>query len=89
MGEDVVMGVGADAIRTIVLIAGPMLVAAMAVGVVVSVLQAVTQINEQTLSFIPKMIAVILVLAVMAPWMLEILKDYTIETITSAADVRR
>ena len=89
MGEEVVMGVGADAIRTIILIAGPMLVAAMAVGVVVSVLQAITQINEQTLSFIPKMIAVILVLAVMAPWMLEILKDYTIETITSAGDINR
>ncbi len=54
-----------------------MLVAAMAIGILVSVLQAITQINESTLTFIPKMVAVIVVLVVMAPWMLEVLQQYT------------
>jgi len=77
MTEDMVMSLGAEAVKVMVLIAGPMLLAAMAIGIVVSVLQAITQINEATLTFIPKIIAIVVVLLVMAPWMLEILKQYT------------
>ncbi|NDD92239.1 flagellar type III secretion system protein FliQ, partial [bacterium] len=51
--------------------------AAMAIGIIVSVLQAITQINEATLTFIPKIIAIVVVLLVMAPWMLEIMKQYS------------
>lgn len=76
MSEDFVMSMGSEAIKTIIYIAGPMLVAAMVIGIIVSIMQAVTQINEATLTFIPKMIAVIVVLLVMAPWMLEILQNY-------------
>jgi flagellar biosynthesis protein FliQ len=79
MGEDFVLSIGSEAIKVIMLIAGPMLLAAMVIGIIVSILQAITQINESTLTFIPKMVAVILVLVVMAPWMLEILQNYATE----------
>lgn len=79
MSEDVVMQIAAETLKTMMLIAGPMLIAAMAIGIIVSVLQAITQINEATLTFIPKMIAIILVLVVMAPWMMEILQNYSSE----------
>lgn len=76
MTEQTVMNLGAQAIQTIIFIAGPMLISAMVIGVAISVLQAITQINEATLTFIPKMIGVVVVLVVMAPWMLKILQEY-------------
>jgi len=76
MSDDLVMGAGAEALRVIIMIASPMLLAAMAVGLVVSVFQAVTQINEATLTFIPKMAAIVVVLLVLSPWMLESLQNY-------------
>lgn len=79
MSEDIVMQIASETLKTMVLIAGPMLIAAMAIGIIVSVLQAITQINEATLTFIPKMIAIILVLVVMAPWMMEVLQNYSSE----------
>jgi flagellar biosynthetic protein FliQ len=89
MSEEMVMNIGTEAIKTVIMISGPLLAAAMAIGIIVSVLQAVTQINEATLTFIPKMIAVIVVLAVMAPWMLQVLEHYTIEVIGNAGDLVR
>jgi len=86
MDESFVMGIGAEAIKTAIYIAGPMLVAAMLIGIIVSILQAVTQINEATLTFIPKMIAVVLVLLVMAPWMLKVLEEFTINIIGNAGE---
>jgi flagellar biosynthetic protein FliQ len=77
MTDEMVINLGAEAIKVMVYIAGPMLLAAMAIGILVSVLQAITQINEATLTFIPKMIAIVVVLLVMAPWMMEMLKSYT------------
>ena len=76
MNEDMIMSIGAEAIKVMIYIAGPLLLAAMAIGIIVSVLQAITQINEATLTFIPKIIAIVVVLLVMAPWMLEIMKQY-------------
>ena len=78
MTEEMVMQIGTNALQTMIYLAGPVLIAAMAVGIVVSILQAITQINEQTLTFIPKMIAVIVTLMVMAPWMLRIMQEYAI-----------
>ncbi|MBI2712382.1 MAG: flagellar biosynthesis protein FliQ [Bdellovibrio sp.] len=86
MTEEMVISIGAEAIKTTVFLAGPMLAAAMVVGILVSVMQAVTQINEATLTFIPKMVAVILVLSVMAPWMLEILQHYAFQMIGNAGE---
>lgn len=86
MNEEMVLSIGSEAIKTMIYLAGPMLVAAMTIGILVSILQAITQINEATLTFIPKMIAVVLVLVVLAPWMLEVLSNYTTEVIGHAGD---
>ena len=87
MTEEFVMNLGHNALMTMVYLAGPVLIAAMAVGIVVSILQAITQINEQTLTFIPKMVAVILVLVVMGPWMLRVMQEYAISIFGGAGDM--
>jgi len=89
MTEELVMAIGSEAIKTTMMLAGPMLVAAMIIGILVSILQAVTQINESTLTFIPKMVAIVLVLVIMAPWMLETLQQYAIHVLGGAGDLVR
>ena len=86
MTEEMVMSLASEAIKTTIYLAGPMLIAAMVIGIVVSVLQAITQINESTLTFIPKMVAVLAVLVVMAPWMLEVLQQYASSVLGNAGD---
>ncbi len=78
MNEQMVLDIGGEAIKTIIYLAGPLLITAMLIGIVISIIQAITQINEATLTFIPKMVAVIVVLIVMAPWMLHTLEEYAI-----------
>lgn len=73
------MSIASETLKTMMLIGGPMLIAAMVIGIIVSILQAITQINEATLTFIPKMVAIVLVLMVMAPWMLEVMQSYSQE----------
>jgi flagellar biosynthetic protein FliQ len=89
MTEEMVMQIGQNALTTMVYLAGPVLAAAMAVGIVISILQAITQINEQTLTFIPKMVAVILVLMIMAPWMLKVMQEYAISIFGGAGELLR
>lgn len=89
MTEEMVMTLGSEAIKTSIMIAGPLLLAAMAIGIVVSLLQAITQINESTLTFIPKMVAVVLVLVLMAPWMLEVMQNYATQVIGGAGELVR
>ena len=79
MDTTVVMSLMRDAVGVTLKLGGPMLLLSMLVGVVVAVLQAVTQINEQTISFALKLIVVVLVLLVGGGWMLETLQDYTRE----------
>ena len=83
MNEDVVLGLGRDAIWTTIALASPLLIASLVVGLVVSIFQAVTQINEATLTFIPKMLAIAVVLVVLAPWMTQLITSYTTELFTS------
>jgi flagellar biosynthetic protein FliQ len=71
-----VIRLGQQAMWMVALVAGPMLAVGLLVGLVVSVLQASTQINEQTLSFVPKMAAVLVAGAVFGPWMLAQLVDF-------------
>ena len=68
-----------DAVGITLKLGGPMLILSMLVGVVIAVLQAVTQIHEQTISFVLKLIVVVLVLLLGGGWMLETLQDYTRE----------
>lgn len=86
MTEELALSIGMETLKTILLIAGPLLVAAMTVGILVSVIQAITQINEATLTFIPKMLAVVLVTALLAPWMMKILQEYTTVILGSAGE---
>ena len=79
MDTTVVMSVMRDAVGVTLKLGGPMLLLSMLVGVVVAVLQAVTQIHEQTISFALTLIVVVLVLLVGGGWMLETLQDYTRE----------
>ncbi len=83
MTEDIVISLGRDAIWTTVLLAAPLLISALVVGLVVSILQAVTQINEATLTFIPKMLTIVIVLVILAPWMTQMITSYTTELFTS------
>ena len=83
------MSLASEAIKTMIYLAGPLLIAAMAIGILVSVLQAITQINESTLTFIPKMVAVILVLVVMAPWMLDVMQTYATQILGGAGEMIR
>jgi len=72
-----IMVVGQRALETMLLLAMPMLLVALLVGLLVGVFQAATQINEMTLSFIPKLAAMALVLVITGPWMLKVLVSYT------------
>jgi flagellar biosynthetic protein FliQ len=76
--EDLVMKLGEEALRTTAMVSAPLLGAALLTGVIISIVQAVTQINEATLSFVPKMIIIGMVLLFAGPWMLDILTHYTV-----------
>ena len=77
MNQDVVVSLTMDAISVAMKVAVPMLLAGLVVGLVVSVFQAVTQIQEQTLAFIPKVAALVAIMALFGPWMLGQLETYT------------
>lgn len=86
MNEEMVMRLASEALKTTLYLAGPPLIAAMTIGILVSIMQAVTQINESTLTFIPKMVAVVLVLMVMAPWMLQVFQHYASDILGNAGE---
>lgn len=79
MTGDLAIQLGRDALMMVMLISAPMLGLGLLVGLVVSIFQATTQIQEQTLAFIPKIIAVFVAVLVFGPWMLAMLVDYTRE----------
>jgi flagellar biosynthetic protein FliQ len=77
MGPDSVISIGQEAMRITALLAAPVLLTALAVGLVIGMVQAATQIQEMTLSFIPKLIGMMVALGVAGPWMLGLIIDYT------------
>jgi flagellar biosynthetic protein FliQ len=77
MTVEFVVGIMAEAIKTTLLVAAPVLIVGLIVGVAISLFQAVTQIQEMTLVFVPKIIAVLLVLIAALPWMISILLSFT------------
>ncbi|MGA8055766.1 MAG: flagellar biosynthesis protein FliQ [Burkholderiales bacterium] len=77
MSPQEILTVGQDALGVMLAVGAPMLIAALVVGLAVSVVQAATQINEMTLSFIPKLLALVATLVVAGPWMLDTLVGYT------------
>jgi flagellar biosynthetic protein FliQ len=76
MTPESVMLVGRQALEMTVLVSAPLLLAALVTGLLVSLFQAATQINEMTLSFIPKVLAMFLVMVLAGPWMLTLMTDY-------------
>jgi flagellar biosynthetic protein FliQ len=76
MTPGMVMEIGRQAIEVTLLIAAPMLLTALIVGLIVSIFQAATQLNESTLQFVPKLVAMFVVLLLAGPWMLQYLIDY-------------
>lgn len=89
MNTDVALYWVQEALKTAVMLTAPLLGMALVVGLVVSLVQAITSIQEATLAYIPKMAAVGLVLLLLAPWMLEILSDFTIHVIQFIPEVSR
>jgi len=77
MSPELVITLGQETIKTTLMLAAPLLLCALVVGLMVSVFQAVTQINEATLSFIPKILAVVVALVICAPWMLQVISNFT------------
>lgn len=83
MTADTILTIGQEAMKVAMLLSAPMLLTALVVGVLIGMLQAATQIQEMTLSFIPKLIAIAMALAIAGHWMLGLLVDYTRELFMS------
>ena len=83
MTTDFVVGLMAEAIKLMLLISAPVLIVGLVVGVAISLFQAVTQIQEMTLVFVPKIVAVMVVLIAALPWMINLLVTYTHNLITN------
>lgn len=77
MNPDTVVAIGQEALKITALVAAPVLAAVLVTGLVISLFQAMTQINEMTLSFIPKLLVLTVVLAITGTWMLDLLVNYT------------
>jgi flagellar biosynthetic protein FliQ len=83
MDSQQVFTLGQNGLYMLLMISAPILLAVLIVGLVISVFQAATQINEQTLSFVPKVLAAVAVLVIAGPWMITMLVDYIRQTLTS------
>lgn len=81
MTPETVMTVARSALELTLVVSAPLLLAALGMGLIVSVFQAATQINEMTLSFIPKLVAMIATLALLGPWMVQVMVDYLRQTL--------
>ncbi|MBU8869854.1 MAG: flagellar biosynthesis protein FliQ [Gemmatimonadales bacterium] len=77
MTPEAVIEIGEQAMRTVILVSGPMLVSGMVVGLVISIFQAATQINEMTMTFVPKILTVFIVLILSLPWAIGLLTGFT------------
>ena len=77
MTPDMVMAIGQRALEMTLMLAAPLLLVALVTGLIVGAFQAATQINEMTLSFIPKLIATATTLVIAGPWMLNVITSYT------------
>jgi flagellar biosynthetic protein FliQ len=82
MSPETVMSMGRQAMEITLLVSAPLLLVALIIGLIVSIFQAATQINEATLSFIPKLVGVFVALVVAGPWMLSVMLDYMRQVFT-------
>lgn len=89
MTQEMILAFGQQAVAMMIMLAGPLLIVSLVVGLLVSIFQAVTQVNEMTLTFVPKVVAIFVVLVVMGPWMLQMMLGYTANAFTSIATFAR
>lgn len=87
MTPELVVTLAQRAIEVTMLMSAPMLLAGLAIGLLVSIFQAATQINEMTLSFIPKLLVTFIVMVLAGPWMIELFTDYTRQLFESIPEV--
>ncbi|NLY76970.1 MAG: flagellar biosynthesis protein FliQ [Tissierellia bacterium] len=83
MNQSDTLKLAQDAIRTVLMMASPMLISSLVIGLLISIIQSVTQIQEATLSFVPKIIAVLLTLVIFGPWILNIITEFTTNLFTN------
>lgn len=83
MTPGMVIDLGRQAVEITLMVSAPLFLAALVTGLVVSIFQAATQINEMTLSFVPKLIAIFITMALAGPWILTVLTDFATRLITS------
>lgn len=76
MTPSTVMDIGRQALEVALLVSAPLFIAALVTGLIISIFQAATQINESTLSFVPKLIVIFLTLILAGPWMITVMTDY-------------
>ncbi|MGB6056140.1 MAG: flagellar biosynthesis protein FliQ [Burkholderiaceae bacterium] len=82
MTPESVMTMGRHAVEIMLMVSAPLLLVALGVGLVVSIFQAATQINEMTLSFIPKLVGIFIALVLAGPWILSVMLDYMRQMLT-------
>jgi flagellar biosynthetic protein FliQ len=87
MESDFASDIIQEGIKVALMVSSPMLIGALVIGILVSIFQAVTQINEQTLTFIPKILVIAAALVIFAPWMADILTNYTRDIFLSIPQV--
>lgn len=83
MSENIVIDIAREAIFLIIKVASPILIVSLSVGLIVSILQTVTSIQEQTLTFVPKLISILLVVMIFGNWMLTSVKEFLVELISN------
>lgn len=89
MTAETVVTIGQQALEMAILVSAPLLLAALATGLLVSIFQAATSINEMTLSFIPKLLVMFVVMIVAGPWMINTMTDYMARLFSSIPDIIR
>ncbi|MCF8031215.1 MAG: flagellar biosynthesis protein FliQ [Desulfohalobiaceae bacterium] len=77
MTPEMVVDISRDAVQTILMVSAPMMLAGLVVGLIIGIFQAATQINEQTMTFAPKIVAVMVALILAAPWIINLVVSYT------------
>jgi len=89
MTPEVIVNLGQQALQVMLMVASPMLLAALLTGLLVSIFQAATSINEQTLTFIPKLIVMFVVMILAGPWMLDLMINYVVRLYSSIPELIR
>lgn len=89
MNEDIILQLGQDALKTMAILSAPLLLSTLVIGLIISIFQALTQINENTLTFVPKMIVIAIVLVLAGPWMMDVMKNYTVNLFENMATMVR